>query len=159
MKTWTQHELDELLACEKVTIDPPKKRMRLDRGSFRTEATLQSIVGEHAFRVFFRQNAKFRENFTVGLDFNLRDEPGSICLARCNGQHGPHELWPYHSEFHIHLAKAEVVNEGRKSEAFAEATESYANFDEAIRHFGSLCHITDWHLHFPDLQQMLFEDL
>ncbi len=122
VKTWIQSELDELVACEKRTIDPPKKHMRLELGSYRNEASLESLDGEHSFRVFFRQNAKFRENFTVGLDFVPRDEPGAICLLRCNGPHGPHQLWPHHAKFHIHKVMAENVNEGRKSEAFAEAT-------------------------------------
>jgi len=120
---------------------------------------IESSDSQHSFRVFFRQNAKFPENFTVGLDFLPRDEPGSICLLRCNGPHGPHLLWPHHTYFHIHKVTAENVNEGRKSEAFAEVTASYASFEEAIRHFGTLCGITDWHLHFQDLQQLLFKDL
>lgn len=159
MKIWTQAELETLVACDKRTIDPPKKSMRLELGSYRNEASLESLDGQLSFRVFFRQNAKFPENFTVGLDFLPRDEPGSICLLRCNGPHGPHLLWPHHTHFHIHKVKAGNVNEGRKSEAFAEVTASYASFEEAIRHFGTLCGITDWHLHFQDLQQLLFKDL
>jgi hypothetical protein len=159
MKTWTQAELDALVACDKRTLDPPKKSMRLELGSYRNEATLQSLDGQHSFRVFIRQNAKFTENFTIGLDYIQRDEPGSICLLRCNGPHGPHVLWSHHAQFHIHKALADNVNGGRKSEAFAEVTASYASLEEAIRHFGSICHITDWNLHFPDLQQLLFKDL
>lgn len=159
MKTWTQAELDALIACGKRTLEPPKKSMRLESGSYRNEATLQSLDEQHTFRVFIRQNAKFTENFTIGLDYIQRDEPGSVCLLRCNGPHGPHVLWAHHAQFHIHKALAENVNEGRKSEAFAEATASYASLEEAVRHFGSLCHITDWNLHFPDIQQLLFKDL
>ncbi len=159
MKTWTQAELDALIACDKRTLEPPKKSMRQESGSYRNDATLQSLDGQHAFRVFIRQNVKFIENFTIGLDFVPRDEPGSICLLRCNGPHGPHALWPHHAQFHIHKALAENVNEGRKPEAFAEVTASYASLEEAISHFGALCHITDWNLHFPDLRQLLFKDL
>lgn len=158
MKTWTQDELDALISCDKRTLEPPKKIMRLEFGSYRNEATLESLDAKHSFRVFLRQNAKFHENFTVGLDFIPRDEPGSICLLRCNGPHGPHQLWPHHTQFHIHMVKAENVNEGRKSEAFADPTTSYGSFDEAIRHFGSLCHVTDWNSHFQ-VQQLLFKDL
>lgn len=159
MKTWSQAELDALVACEKRTLEPPRKSVRLESGSYRNEATLQSLDGQHSFRVFIRQNAKFTENFTVGLDYIQRDEPGSICLVRCNGPHGPHVLWPHHDRFHMHKALAENLNEGRKAEAFAEVTASYASLEEATRHFGRLCHITDWHLHFPDFQQLLFKDL
>lgn len=159
MKTWTQVELDHLVTCDKRTVDPPKKTMRLELGSHRNEATLQSLDDQHSFRVFIRQNAKFTENFTIGLDFLPRDEPGTICLLRCNGPHGPHALWPHHAQFHIHKALAENVNEGRKPEVFAEITGSYATLDEAIRHFGTLCHITDWHLYFPDIKQLLFPNL
>jgi len=159
MKSWTQAEIDTLIACDKRTLEPPKKSLRLESGSYRNEATLESLDAQHSFRVFLRQNAKFSENFTIGLDFLPRDEPGAVCLLRCNGPHGPHVLWPHHAQFHIHKALAENLNEGRKSEAFAEVTASYASFEEAIRHFGALCRITDWNLHFPNLQQLLFKDL
>jgi len=159
MKTWTQDEIDSLVACQKQTIDAPKRTMRTEKGSHRNEATLQSLDEEHTFRVFFRQNAKFPENFTVGLDYLPRQEPGSICLVRCNGPHGPHLLFPHHTHFHIHHARADALNEGRKSEVFAEITTSYASYTEAIRYFGTYCHITDWYLHFPAIEQLLFPDL
>lgn len=133
--------------------------MREEWGSYRNEATLESTDDQHRFRVFFRQNAKFPENFTIGLDFISRDEPGSICLLRCNGPHGPHRLWPHHSQYHIHRAKAENLNEGMKAEAFAEVTKAYASFPEAILHFGSICHILNWQEYFPSIQTELFPDL
>ncbi len=63
MKTWTQAELDALIACDKRTLEPPKKSMRLELGNYRNEATLRSLDGQHSFRVFIRQNAKFSENY------------------------------------------------------------------------------------------------
>lgn len=88
MKTWTQEELDALIACGKRTLDPPRKSMREESGSLRNEAMLESVDGLYTFRVFIRQNVKFPENFSVGLDFVPRDEPGSVCLLRCNGPMG-----------------------------------------------------------------------
>lgn len=158
MKTWTQAEIDALIACDKRTIEPPRKTMRLELGSYRNDAKLESLDGQYFFRVFIRKNAQFQENFTIGLDFIRRDEPGSICLIRCNGPHGPHQLWPHHDRFHVHKALAENLNEGRKSEAYAEICDSYASLDEAVRHFGAVCHITDWNVHFPSLQLQLFKD-
>lgn len=158
MKTWTQDELDALIACPKRTLDPPKNSMREEWGSYRNEATLESQDGLHAFRVFIRQNIMFPENFTVGLDFIPRDERGSVCLLRCNGPHGPHLLWPHHVHYHVHKAHEENLKEGRKAEAFAEVTEAYACLEEAIRHFGRLCAIMDWEDYYPSERQMLFEE-
>lgn len=67
-------------------------------------------------------------------------------------------MWPHHTQYHVHKAIAENLNEGRKAEAFAEVTEAYATLDEAIRHFGRICAIMDWEEHFPPEQQLLFED-
>ena len=92
MKHWTQAELDALVTCRKLTLDPPRKSMREESGSLRNEAMLESVDCLFTFRVFIRQNVKFPENFSVGMDFVPRDEPGSVCLLRCNGPHGPHVL-------------------------------------------------------------------
>ena len=159
MKTWSQDELDELLACPKRTIEPPKRSMRTEMGSHRNEALLESEDGRHRFRVFIRQNADFAENFSIGLEYHPREEAGSITLLRCNGPHGPHKLWPHHAQYHIHKAKAENLLEGGRAEAFAEITPAYASFEEALRHFGEICHIADWSIHYPPLEQMLFKNL
>ena len=49
MKTWSQDELDELIACPKRTIEPPKRSMRTEMGSHRSEAILESEDGRPAF--------------------------------------------------------------------------------------------------------------
>lgn len=159
MKTWSQDELDKLIACPKCTIEPPKRSMRTEMGSHRNEAVLESEDGRHRFRVFIRQSADFAENFSIGLEYQPREDSGAIILLRCNGPHGPHKLWPHHAQYHIHKAKTENLLEGARAEAFAEVTPAYASFEEALRYFGEICHIADWSLHYPSLQQMLFKNM
>lgn len=159
MKTWSQDELDELIACPKRTFEPPKRSMRTEMGSHRNEAVLESEDGRHRFRVFIRQSADFAENFSIGLEYQPREDSGAIILLRCNGPHGPHKLWQHHAQYHVHKAKAENLLEGARAEAFAEVTPAYASFEEALRYFGEICHIADWSLHYPSLQQMLFKNM
>ena len=159
MKVWSQDEIDELLACRKKTTEPPKRGMRTELGSHRNEAIVESEDGRHRFRVFIRQNVDFPENFSIGLEYQAKEEPGSFCMLRCNGPHGPHKLWPHHAQFHIHKAMAGNLQEGYRAEAFAEITPAYASFEEALRHFGEICHIADWSIHYPPLEQMLFKNL
>ncbi len=54
---------------------------------------------------------------------------------------------------------AQNDEEGARAEAFAEVTPAYASFEEALRYFGEICHIADWSLHYPSLQQMLFNNM
>ena len=68
MKTYTQTEIDELIHCPKVIMDPPRKEMRLDRGSRRNDMGLASENGKRRFSVFMRVNEAFRENFSIGLE-------------------------------------------------------------------------------------------
>lgn len=142
MKTYTQQELEALIACPKLITEPPRKEMKSDRGSLRNDMYLESVDGKMGFSVFIRINERFNENFSIGLDAHPKDEPGSFCLLRCNGPHGEHVDNPHpHFRFHIHKAKQENIEAGLLPERFAEPTKNYGSYEEALLHFVKLTNI------------------
>lgn len=159
MKTWAQAELDELISCPKQVVDPPRKELRSERGYLRNDMTLGSRDGEWRFSVFMRVNERFPENFSVGLIYNPRDEPGDLTLLRCNGPHGEHDNSPIedpqpHFGYHIHRARADVINAGLLPQKFAELTDAYASFPEALHHFLRLANIVGAEAYFPTSHQL-----
>ena len=159
MKTWTQAELDELISCSKKVEDPPRKEMRSERGHQRNDMTLSSLDGKWRFSVFMRVNEEFPENFSVGLIHDPRDEPGELTLLRCNGPHGEHDNSPIedpqpHFGYHIHRARADVINAGLSPDKLASLTDAYASFNEALHHFLRLAHIVGAEAYFPPGNQL-----
>jgi hypothetical protein len=159
MKTWTQSELDELISCSKQVVDPPRKGMRAERGHQRNDLTLDSLDGVQRFSVFMRINERFPENFSIGLIYNPRDEPGDLALLRCNGMHGEYDNSPMedpqpHFGYHIHRAKADVINAGLPPLKFAELTDVYASFPEALQHFLKLANIVNAEAYFSTGNQL-----
>lgn len=158
MKTWTQAELDELISCPKQVVDPPRKEMRSERGRRQNDMTLTSLDGERRFSVFMRINEQFPENFSIGLIYDPRDEPGDLALLRCNGPHGEYNNSPMenpqpHFDYHIHRAKADDINAGL-SRLKAESTNAYASFPEALQHFLKLANIINVEAYFPTGHQL-----
>ena len=156
MKIWTQAELDELIFCPKQMVDAPRKEMRSERGHLRNDMTLCSRDGEWRFSVFMRINERFPENFFIGLIYDPKDEPGDIVLLRCNGKHGEYDNSPVddpqpHFGYHIHRARADVINAGLLPQKFAELTDAYASFQEALHHFLKLVNVIDAEIYFPTI--------
>jgi len=163
MKKYSQEEIEELIACPKRTSEPPRKEMKAERGSLRNDMELESMDGKMGFSVFMRINEQFPENFSIGLNFIPKDEPGSFCLLRYNGPHGEHVNMLFeddhpHFGYHIHKAKAELIDEGMLPEKYAEITETYASYKEALYQFLKTTNIQDVDQYFNDLGQgSLFE--
>ena len=135
--------------------------MRAEGQMLRNEMELESLDGKHAFHAFMRQSRKFPENFSVGLDYLPKDEPGIFCLLRCNGMHGGHKVHPHHLNCHIHRNKAEDVNAGLRVERHIERTGEYAAFRDALHYFLRAVNVRrdDLLLHFLSLiQGNLFEE-
>jgi len=153
MRAYTDKELGDLVKCPKCVVEPPLKQMKQERGSRRNNMTLQSKDGEYRFRVFIRQCVEFEEDFSVGLDYFPKDEPGSICLLRCNGQHGANQAFPHHAHYHIHRAKAEDINAGIKIERHIEITSEYASFRDGLAYFLTLISLEEVGKYFPGLSQ------
>ena len=131
---YTEEFVSELINCSKRVIDPPKA-LKIDRGNFKTNFTLQSVDGKYNFYAFIRKNEKFPENFSVGLDYNPREEKGTIQLLRCNGPHGEHVQYPHHIVCHIHKATADRINSGLKPEGNFEITNRYATLEDALQFY------------------------
>jgi len=159
MGNYTQIELDALITCLKQVIEPPRQDMRLERGHLRNDLKLQSD-DDKVFTVFIRINEKFKENFSIGLTYHPIDEPRSICLLRCNGRHGEHinnpeaEMHP-HFGYHVHVARADMLNIGQLPERYAELTSDYASYEEAMIYFIRRVNILEAHKFFNKLPQLL----
>ncbi len=150
--TYTDEILRELIECPKKITKPPFKTLRSDRGHLRNDFEVESADGEHRFTCFVRVNEKFQENFSIGLDYLPRDEPGSIMLVRCNGPHGPHKVHDYHTFCHIHKASAETISKGLRPESNIEVTEGYSSYQDAVQYFLKLTNIRDEGKNFPTTQ-------
>lgn len=156
-RSYTQKEIDDLIACAKTVSDPPKKEMKRDRGHLRNDLALTSTDGESEFRVFLRQNEDFPESFSIGLVYTPRDGTGEVTLLRCNGPHGDYNqsfdpAHP-HSDYHVHRASAEMIESGLRPEARAASTKDYASFEQALSFFLKATNITDAEHHFKDVFQ------
>ena len=152
---YTDELLAELIACPKRITQPPRQEMKAEGAYLRNDMVLESLDGMHSFRAFMRQNRDFPENFSIGLDYLPKEEPGSFCLIRCNGVHGGHKMHPHHLNCHVHRAIAEDVNSGLRVERHIEPTQSYAAYRDALRHFVLTTNVqaSDLSRHFPDLGQ------
>jgi len=155
---YTDDDLAKLIACPKWVTVAPKKEPRIQGQMLRNDMELESLDGKYSFRAYIRQSRQFPENFSIGMEYQPKEEPASFCLIRCNGTHGGHKLHPHHSTFHIHRSKAEDVNAGLRVERHIEATGGYAAFRDALRYFVMAVNIqaADLSQYFPGIAQ---EDL
>jgi len=152
---YTDEELAQLTACPKRVSQPPRREMRTDGKHLRNDMELESLDGQHGFRAFMRHSLEFSEDFSLGIVYVPKDEPGSFCLMRCNGMHGGHQVHPHHLKCHVHRTTAEDVNAGRRVERHIEPTSEYAAFLDALRHFLRAVNVqaADQTQHFPNLIQ------
>lgn len=132
---YEDEHIEKLLGCEKEFVEPPAKDFKEDRGQMKKKFTLQSLDGAYLFLGFIRYNIKFPENFSIGLDYDPREEKGTICLLRLNGPHGENKQHPHHLSFHIHKATADTINAGLKPESNVEITDEYASLEQAIQYY------------------------
>jgi hypothetical protein len=153
--TYTDEDLTQLIACQKRITQPPRREMRTDGQMLRNDMELESIEGKHRFRVFMRQNRTFSENFSLGIDYLPKDDPGSFCLLRCNGRHGGNKVHPHHTNCHIHRGKADDINAGIRVERHIEAIGEYAAFLDALNFFLLQINVTssDLSKYFPNVIQ------
>jgi hypothetical protein len=152
--------IERLVTCGKKIVQPPGN-LKLEHGHYRIGFEMQSADEEFYFVAYGRYNAKFIENFSIGLQYLPKQEKGSFDILRCNGPHGEHKLYPHHVHFHIHKVTADAVERGLKEDCIIEITNAYANFEDALRFF--VRHIKlrpeDIKRYFPgqDLQTELFK--
>ncbi len=154
---YTDTQIEELIKCEKVIIEPPTREYKEERGHRKKNFTLQSVDGQFNFSVFIRESVHFKENFSIGMDYNPREEKGTICLLRFNGKHGGNTAHQHHFLFHIHKASAYTINSGLKPESNIEKSEEYASLEEAIQYFIKMINLatSDRKKYFPPSDQQL----
>ncbi len=164
MKFLTDEEIQFLISCPKVIITPPKTKLVLTQSHFRNGMELSSQDGGYRFTAFMRKNEMFQENFSIGLRYHPAGDPESIILLRCNGPHGEHrnpigKRDNHHSTYHIHLAKEIILKKGLRSETYAEETDKYSNYYDALSFFLRYCNIRNAAKYFPAIRQgKLFDD-
>lgn len=137
----------------KQVVEPPRREMRVDRLMKRNDMTLRSADERHVFSAFLRQSDVFAENFSIGLVYHPREEPGSFTLLRCNGQHGGERVHPHHAFYHIHKITAADLNAGILEPKRIEQTNAYASFRQALQYFCGLVAMQDAENYFPGLSQ------
>jgi len=114
--------------------------------------------GDLEFEVFMRINARFQENFSIGLEYLPKDERGSLCLLRCNGPHGIFLGNPavpqQHFLPHLHKAKPENITLGLRPEKGGEATREYVSYPQALVYFLKTIRVTNAEEFFPNIGQL-----
>lgn len=162
MSIYTNQEIDQLIACPKRMLNPPRKELKPEGAHLRQDFHLEALdetIGE--FHVFLRKHAEYQENFTIGLTYRPRDGRPEVTLLRCNGAHGPyngtigdpgHPHWGYH----IHKASEESIANSRRAESHAEPTAAYASFEQALTYFLSAVQLNreDRQTYFPGIDQL-----
>lgn len=154
MIVYTDKEIQDLIEMPKKIVARPRKELKLQSGHYRNDMKLQSADGQYDFSAFMRMNAKFNENFSVGLVLQPRNEPGEIHLFRCNGRNGPHFLFEHHEVFHFHIAREENIREGLKENRDAYITKEYSTYEDALVFFLKKCNIVNASDYF-DLERQL----
>lgn len=137
MALFHQSEIDQLISCPKEILEAPAKELRLVGAYWRNGGKLVASDGTRGtFSVFMRRNEDFPENFSIGLIYNANDGRGEITLFRCNGKHGvfngggqaDHPHW----DFHIYRATEMALEAGFVAEKYAEKTNRFASYEQAI---------------------------
>jgi len=156
---YTDDLIRELITCEKHIVDS-SGNLKEENGYLRRNLSLLSVDRDYEFFVFIRMNISFQENFSIGLEFNPREERGRVCLVRYNGPHGPNRQYPHHESCHIHRATEETISENRKPDSNIVETQLYSTFNDALNVFIRDINISveDRKKHFPpiDTQGNLF---
>jgi len=142
---YSQAQIEELINCDKKVSSSPRRELRLVNGHWRNDMKLVSKGHPGEFTAFFRKNADFQENFSIGLKYDPKNGDGEITLLRCNGPHGAFNRafdpdHP-HCEHHIHTATEAAISAGLKPEKCAAQTTAYASYEEAVQHFLNLIHL------------------
>jgi len=158
MNAGAMFDIDGLISCPKVVVDPPKDKLYPKGAYWRNDMTLKSEDGAHLFRVYMRKNMRFEENYSIGLMYSAPGHKGEIRLFACNGPHGPHINFPHHTTPHVHQADPVKLAAGLRGDREAEPTDQYFSFDEALVYFFKRCKIKDAG-HYIDMhiQRQLFD--
>lgn len=134
---FTDQEIASLLGERKALPDDWRDRIRMSakRGHKERQIDIDGAGGGE-FRIILRQNVVNALDFSVILATLVPQSNQLFRLRRYNGRSHQHtnqiEGNTFYG-FHIHTATERYQEVGTREDAYAELTDSYATFDEALR--------------------------
>lgn len=155
-----EKDIETLIIMPKKIIESSSKEFSEEYQHFRRDFKLQAIDGNYKFRMFIRKHKEFQENFSIGLVL-LPSTYKGIPLIRCNGPHDVTEdiLKPSpHYNYHIHMIKKDDIERDIRKLSFAEITDKYNSYEEALDYFIKRTSIINANEYF-NFQKSLFGDL
>ena len=157
--TYSDAEIAVLLRERKPLPTDWRSRMRLRPKRGHSERDIDVTGdGENEFRLILRQNTINRLDFSIILAVAVPKSNQLFRLRRYNGkshEHTNHIEGDTFYDFHIHEATERYQEMGTREDAYAEPTDRYGDFHEALR-----CLIKDANLDIPPAAQAsLFEEV
>lgn len=153
-------KINELIVSPKRIINKPKRAFRQKNQHFENDFTSKSLDSGVEFLVRMRKHTQLIENFSIMLEYYSPELQKDIKLIRFNGPHyGMHYNKVINSEYwnnksHIHKATQEAIELGIRAENFAEITEKYEIFEDALLLFWKKINIIDdIETFFPNIRQ------
>lgn len=114
------------------------------RGHRENEITVNGVAGND-FRIILRRNEFDVLDFSIILCYLPKESTAHFRLCRYNGKSHEHtnileNEAPFY-DFHIHVATQKYQEEGLREDWYAQRTDRYSSFEEAIQHFIKACNI------------------
>jgi hypothetical protein len=156
--TYSDQEIATLLQERKPLPADWRNRVQLrpKRGHDERDLDLTGAAGSE-FRLILRQNKLNPLDFSIILAVRVPQSNLLFRLRRYNGkshEHTNHIEGDTFYDFHIHMATERYQKLGTREDVFAEPTDRYGDFQEALR-----CLIQDANLDIPpEAQGRLFEE-
>lgn len=142
----SDEEIQELINRPKIIKKKDTSKLlcsddNLDGASWRLNVKIES-TGEDVFHLRGRLSVDDPTDFSAILSVETTNGSDFI-LIRCNGYHEHHNYLERTRirGMHIHRATERYAACQRKDEGFAEPTNEYANFSEAVGHLMKLANI------------------
>ncbi|MCL2828701.1 MAG: hypothetical protein FWD99_08205 [Oscillospiraceae bacterium] len=153
-------EILRIIKCEKIISRKPpnlKESNRDRKCKFNVASTDSSLI----FEVFFAQNIKLPDDFSIGLMF------GDFQLIRYNGFHGEtiagFHRYEHHAKVHSHTLTLDDIMNGRgpNPSKIEYMTGKYYDFESAQRFFLRECSIINYeeYFDFTKYDQISFDTL
>ena len=160
VKVMKNEKIQELISCPKIIVEKPRRTFKIKGMHKENEFVLRELDSDTKFVVRMRKHTEFIENFSIMLEFYSRELEKDIKLVRFNGPHLSihrnmvinNNTWTHKS--HIHIATWEAIEAGYSPENYAEVTEEYQIFSEALISFWKRVNIVDSiDKYFPNIKQ------
>jgi hypothetical protein len=152
-------DIISLIKCEKTILKKPPNPKESNRDIKRTFSVV-SADESLEFEIFFAENAKLPEDFSIGLMYN------KFLLLRCNGFHGTTNAgfhrFNHHAQVHSHTLTYNDITNGReeKPSKIDDLSGKYFCFQSAQLYFLKICNVNNFQNFFDysKLDQITIED-